>query len=229
MFEGALVNGLGILAGGLFGLIGGRRLSDRFRIQAQRLLGLAVGWIGLGMANGPTSPALLMAALLVGGWIGDALQLEERLARWQDAALGRFGSWIHPLIQAAMIFNVGALAVLGSVQAGTTGTASILEAKAVLDGITAALLAAATGPGVLGAAVVTTAYEGALTALAAPLQRLLTAPTVHALNGEGGLIILAIAANLVTSRPWFRVANLLPAIVVAPLLAGFTARTPIRF
>jgi uncharacterized membrane protein YqgA involved in biofilm formation len=220
---GALWNGLGIAVGAGLGLVARRGLRAGFQPQAERVLGLVVGWIGLQMTSQYPNPPVLLVSLVIGGWLGGLLNIQGRIAaavqRWTSHVRGDLAG---PFVNATLLFNVGALALVGAIQAGTTGHAPLLKTKALLDGTTAALLAATGGPGVLGSAVPTAVYEGIVSELASPLQRILTPSSLHALDAIGGLMIVGISANLLAGREWVKVADLLPGLVIAPLLAWGT-------
>lgn len=224
VIAGALWNGLGIAVGATLGLVARRGVAVGFQQQAERLLGLVVGWIGLQMTAQYPNPPVLLVSLVIGGWVGSLLNIQGWIAatvqRWTSRIRGDLAG---PFLNATLLFNVGALALVGAIQAGTTGHAPLLKIKALLDGTTAALLAATAGPGVLGSAVPTAAYEGIISELASPLQRVLTPTSLHALDAIGGLMIVGISANLLAGREWVKVADLLPGLVLAPLLAWVAA------
>jgi hypothetical protein len=217
---GSAVNGAGALLGALVGLLWGRRLGESFRKQALRIMGLVVIIIGIKMAIPLTDPVNTLLSVVVGAWVGSSLRLGARLdtfGSWVERRVGR-GGFMKGFISAALIFNVGALAIVGSLQAGLTRRPTILETKAVLDGVTALILASTAGWGVALAGPVTFIYEAALTFAAGLLKGFLTGPLLGDISVVGGVLIAAIGVNFVSERTVINIADLLPALVITVIL-----------
>lgn len=218
--SGAAVNGAGALAGALIGLGWGGRLSTAFRQQALRLMGLVVVVIGVKMAVPLNDPVNTLVSVVVGAWLGSLLKISERLdafGRWIEARVGR-GEFMRGFISASLIFNVGALAIVGSLQAGLTNRPTILETKAILDGVTGLLLASTAGWGVALAGPVTFLYEGALSLASGLLKGFLVGPLLSDLDVVGGILIAAIGFNFLMERTLVNIADLLPALVITVIL-----------
>lgn len=221
ILAGALINSAGIAAGWLAGLLWGTRLQAGFREQALRIIGLTVVVIGLKMAWPLPDPVLALVSLVLGSWLGSAAGIEaalDRLGRWAELRAG--GGFGQGFITASLVFNVGAMAIVGSVQAGLDQAPVILETKAVLDGITAFLLTAAAGWSVILAAPVTLVYEGALSLAAGLVAGHVHGPVVTEVTVVGGILVAAVGVNLLSGRSRLAVGDLLPALVVAGLLAA---------
>jgi uncharacterized membrane protein YqgA involved in biofilm formation len=219
--EGPIVNALAIVAGVILGLVAGARLGEEFRDLALRAMGLVVMVIGFKMVWPLQAPANLLISLVAGAWLGDRWHVEgglERLGAWAERRLSR-GNFSRGFVPATLIFNVGALAILGSIQAGLGRTPTLLLTKSVLDGVTGMVLTVTLGWGVIGAAVVTLVYEGAVALLAHAAAAALPAAVLQAFSAEGGVLIAALGANFVLGRPVVRVGNLLPALALAVVLA----------
>lgn len=216
---GAFLNGVGIIAGSLLGLLLGSRLNEGFRTQSLQAIGLVVVVIGLKMAWPLKNPINTLLSMVVGGWIGSAISLDaylERLGRRTESRFGGSG-FSQAFVAGALIFNVGAMAVVGSLQAGLTGEYSILATKTVLDGITALFLTSASGWGVIMAAPVTVLYEGILSLLARNLTGMAHSMVMSDLTVVGGLIIAGIGLNFLSDRTLIKIPNLLPALLTTVL------------
>lgn len=222
---GTLVNTLAILAGTLFGAFLLPPLADGTHRRMLQAVGLGVVLIGLGQAlpAGQTLVALLSTAL--GAAVGEWLHVHEGLERfslWLRRVLpARMGGDGNGFITATVIFIVGPMSIVGAIQDGLRGDHSILFAKAILDGITSTLLAATMGASVGLAALAVLVYQGGIALFAAPFHAFLTTSAERALTATGGLLILAIGLNMVGATE-IRVANLLPALLVAVALGALT-------
>ena len=225
--SGTLLNVATVLVGGLLGTYLGDRLPERIREAAVRGIGLFTLGMGAKFAIDTDNLLYPLFAILIGGGLGAWLALHARLDRL-GAELERrfFGSRAadakpstvsEAFVTAAIVFCVGPLTFLGSIQNGLTGDATLLTIKSVLDGFTAVALAATLGWGVLLTVVVILVYQGGLAASAAVLAGLLTDPQLREMNAVGGLLILGVGLKLLRVRD-VAVADFLPAIVVAPVL-----------
>lgn len=217
---GAAVNGVGALVGAVVGLLWGGRLSAAFRKQALRLMGLVVVVIGIKMAIPLNDPVNTLISLVAGAWLGSLLQISARLdgvGAWVERRMGR-GGFMQGFISAVLIFNLGAMAIVGSLQAGLTRHPTILETKAILDGVTALLLASTAGWGVAIAGPVTFIYEGLLSLAAGLLRGVLQGPLLNDLSVVGGVLIAAIGFNFLTEKTVINIADLLPALVLTVIL-----------
>ncbi len=217
---GSIVNGTGALIGALIGIGWGSRLSSDFRKQALRLMGLVVVVIGVKMALPLNDPVNTLVSLVVGAWLGSLLKIGKRLdafGHWVERHSGR-GGFMQGFVSASLIFNVGALAIVGSLQAGLTKHPTILETKAILDGVTALLLASTAGWGVALAGPVTFAYEAILSLMAGLLKGFLVGPLLNDLSVVGGILIAAIGLNFVAEKALITIADLLPALLITVIL-----------
>lgn len=217
---GALINGVGIILGAAVGIVGRRRLGTRFRDLALKAIGLAVVVVGIHMTQSLAEPANLLLSLVIGAGLGESWHVEsglERFGMWAETALGR-GNFSRGFVPATLIFDVGALAILGGIQAGSGHPPTILLTKSVLDGVTAMVLAATLGWGVMGAGLVTVLYEGFITIGAHQASGWLPPAILGEFSAVGGILVAAIGFNFVLERPVISVGNLLPALLVAIVL-----------
>lgn len=231
---GTLINVATVLAGSTAGTLLGARLPGRIRETVMHGVGLMTVFIGLSMALKTQHPLVLLGSIVLGGIVGELVGIDEGLKALGDRLEGRLaglfggksaraGNFSRGFVTASLIFCVGPMTVLGSIQDGLTGDYSLLAIKAMLDGFTSLALAATFGIGVGFAAVTVLVYQGALTLGAAWARALLTDPMVTELSAAGGLIILGIGLVILELRP-IRVANLLPALVFAPVLVALFGR-----
>jgi len=237
---GVVANVGSIIVGTVIGLLFGKVIAERFRQIAFWAMGLCTFGIGIVMIVGgytdlkaATSLALLIPviSLVVGAIIGEALRIEQRLgnlAAWLEARLpakadvdgvdsqgdsDRSHSFVEGFMSASVLFCVGAMAILGSIQAGL-GDSSILYLKALMDGIAAIPLACALGIGVGFSALPILVLEGGVALLSMSLGAFFTPPVLAAIDLVGGMMMLAIGFDL-TGIKKLRVANMLPAILIA--------------
>lgn len=202
------------------GLLWGARLPQSFRQQAMRVMGLVVLVVGLKMALPLNDPVNALLSVVVGAWTGSLLKLSERLdafGRWVERSVKRQG-FMKGFMAAALIYNVGALAIVGSLQAGLTRRPAILETKAILDGVTGLLLASTAGWGVILAAPVTFVYEGGLSLAASFLRGFLSSSMLNDLSVVGGVMIAAIGMNFLLEKTVVNISELLPALILTVIL-----------
>lgn len=218
-----------VLAGTALGTLIGDRLPQRIRETVFHSLGLVTVLIGVDAgleAFGPTlagltraSLVIVMGSVLVGGIIGELLGIERGLNRLGDAMKARFAQrqahFTEGFVVASLVFCVGPLTVLGSIEDGLTGDYRLLAIKSLLDGSAAVAFASTLGWGVGFSALTVLLYQGALTLSASWAAGVFSEPMVAALTAVGGILIIGIGLRLLELRE-VRVANLLPALVLAP-------------
>lgn len=218
-----------VLAGTALGTLIGDRLPQRFRETVFHSLGLITLLIGIDAgleAFRPTlaeltraSLVIVMGSVLIGGIIGEFLGIERGLNRLGDALKARFAQrqahFTEGFVVASLVFCVGPLTVLGSIEDGLTGDYRLLAIKSLLDGFAAVAFASALGWGVGVSALTVLVYQGALTLSASWASAVFSEPMVAALTAAGGILIIGIGLRLLELRE-VRVANLLPALVLAP-------------
>lgn len=221
--NGTLLNALTVLVGGVFGSLVGNRLPQRVHDSLFGVLGLFTVLIGLLGALATKNPLLLLGSLLIGTLLGELINIEsglEHLGDWLQRKLARSNSTLsEAFVTASLVFCVGPLSILGSLDNGLSGDTTKLVIKATLDGFAAIAFGATLGWGVLLAIITVLLYQGGLSLGAHELAPLLTAhaETITEMTAVGGLILVAVGLKLLKIRE-LRVANFLPALVVSPLL-----------
>jgi uncharacterized membrane protein YqgA involved in biofilm formation len=235
---GTLVNVVTVLVGATIGVLVGHRLPDRTRTVVTDGLGLVTLLIAATSAAairndawaeavGDSAPLpIVLGALLVGGIVGSLLRLEDRLegfGGWlqrrlspKDGSGGR-ARFIEGFVTASIVFCTGPLTILGSINEGIGQGPDQLLLKAALDGFAAIAFAASFGWGVAAAALAVLTIQGSLTALGALLGDFLSDAELAALTTTGGLLLVGVALRLLALKQ-VKVADLLPALVIAPVL-----------
>ena len=220
ILTGTIVNVAAISAGALVGRYAGRFIPERIRMTVMAGLGLTVILIGLQMALKSMHPMIVIGSLILGGILGELLQIEACLESFGSWLQGRFagaGNVAEGFVAATLLFCVGAMAIMGALQDGLTGTPTILYAKAALDGVASIALASTLGIGVLFSALSVALYQGGITLAAESAKSLLTDSVVVEMNAVGGLLIVAIGLDLIGVKR-LPVGNMLPAVFVAVAL-----------
>ena len=223
ILQGTLVNVVAVISGCLLGRYLGHLIPERMRRTIMMGLGLAVLAIGIQLALQTNNPLIVIGALLIGGIIGEALSIEARLENMGHRLQQRFkdsGNVAEAFVTASLLYCIGAMAIMGSLQDGLGDEPTILYAKSALDGIASVALTSTLGIGVIFSVIPLLVYQGAITLAAGWVQPFLTDPVIAEMNATGGLLILAIGLDILQIRK-LPIGNLLPAIFVAAGIAIF--------
>jgi hypothetical protein len=178
--------------------------------------------VGLQMAIGTRNLMIVLGAILGGGVLGEILRIHDGLERigafLQSALSGSRNSLFgQGFVTASLVFCIGPMAILGSIQDGMTGDYRLLAVKSTLDGFAAIAFSASLGWGVSLSAVSILLYQGGITLFATTLSKALTEPMIVEMTAAGGLIIVGISLKLLDLKD-IRLANFLPALAIAPLI-----------
>jgi len=217
---GTLVNAVAIVLGGFLGLLFGQALSEKMKTTLLQGIGLAVLLIGAGMAIKTENILVVITSLVIGGALGAWLDIEYQLSRfgnWLEVKLakdGQKGKFTNAFVATSLIYCVGAMAIMGALEAGLNQNYDILFAKAMLDGISAIVFASSMGAGVLASAIPVFIYQGIITLSASLLQGVLSPEVVNEMSATGGLLIIGIGLSILEIKT-IKVGNLLPSIFVA--------------
>lgn len=228
--SGTLINTVTVLLGASLGLLLRGRLPERIIVTVMQAIGLVTLLIGvinaLDLTRVSEPPGLILGliALAVGGALGEWWRLDERLERLGDVLKRRFrgqGRFTEGFVAASLLFCIGPLTLVGSIQNGLAGDNSFLLLKSALDGFSAVGLAATFGFGVMFSVVVILLYQGGLSLGAGLFTGLIpdpyTDPNVLLVNGVGGLMIIGLGLTLLEIRRIHN-ASLLPALLLVVLL-----------
>ena len=226
--SGTLLNGLGIIAGALIGMALKRRIPEGLGDQVLKVLGIACGLIAVtGIVSAmfvvdtgagilySSGGFLLLVSLVIGCVTGELIRVDDCLNTFGKRVESRFGAsgFARGFVAASVIFPVGAMAILGSLQDGLRGDISVLLIKTGLDFTTSIILASTLGIGVLFSFVPVVLFQGAITLLAGALDPFVSSALLDLFSMVGYAIVLCIGVNFVAGTN-IKAANLLPALAV---------------
>ena len=235
---GTVLNIVAVLIGGSIGTLLGNRMPAKVQETVMHGLGLMVLVIGVAMASGTANLLIPLFSVVVGGVLGELMRISDGLdwlgaqaeARWGTRlGQGSVAGWnvTRAFVTSSLIFCVGPMTILGSIQDGLLGDYDLLAVKSALDGFAAIPFAASLGPGVLLSIGTVAVVQGGLSAAAMAVGGGLgdvsrQTPWVIELTATGGVVILGIGLSLLEVKR-IRVANLLPSIAIAPLIVWVQA------
>lgn len=221
-------NALMIVVGSLLGLLLKHRLKASYQEVVFTSSGLVTLVIGISMAMQTGSYLILLFSVVLGGFIGYALRIEDgvlALGTWMERRLSRGKGDVESarnfalgFLNASLLFCSGAMTVVGSIQAGTVGDYQLILVKSIMDGCMAIIFSAVYGPGVLASALFVLMYQGFFTLAGASIAPVLGESGIAELAAVGGVLLMMIGFGLLDIRKT-KTGNFLPAMVVAPLLA----------
>jgi len=247
---GTLLNIATVLAGGAIGLLFGSRFSDGLRKTVVAGLGLFTLAYGIFNFLKTQNPIIVLGSLLVGALLGEWWQVEQGLqnfGKWLEIRFSRVlagrsarrsnsenGSpptrliapskdFVRGFLTASLVFCVGPMTILGSIQDGLSGDYSLLAIKAVLDGFAALAFASTLGMGVLFSVLVILVFQGGISLLAGLLSTVVTPTMMAEMTAVGGVLLLGIALSSLLEIKPIRVGNFLPALAIAPLVVAILA------
>lgn len=217
---GTIVNTVAIIAGSLLGLVFRGGIPKKYHVTLMQAISLAVILIGLKMAFKTEGILLVIFSLVIGGLIGEFIRIEDRLenlGKFFETRFSKAGNGIAKgFVVTSLIFCVGSMAIVGSLESGLTGNHQTLFAKSALDGFASIIFASSFGIGVLFSSVSVFLYQGLITLTASLIKPFLVSAVINQMSAVGGLLIMAIGVNLLKIQK-IRVGNMLPAIFI-PLI-----------
>jgi uncharacterized membrane protein YqgA involved in biofilm formation len=235
---GTLANAGMIAAGGCVGLVLKKGIRPQLENAIHQATGLAVIVIGLNgvisnmlaadPATGEISSSgelMLVFSMILGAIVGESLGIEEHLNRLGGLVEQKLhlSGFAQGFVNGTLIYCVGAMAIVGSINDGLLGDSSTLITKGVLDGITSIVLAASMGPGVIFSAIPVLVYQGAITLCAGLLAPVLQGELLHQICAAGFLLVACIGVNFMSDKFHIKVANFLPALLVPVVWAVLRA------
>lgn len=231
---GTIINTAAILLGGVLGALFGRFLSDSAQDTLTKVCGVSTLFIAitgaleemLTVENGAvvsSGAMLIIGCLAIGAVIGETLNIEGAFERFGECLKQKTGNakdkgFVNAFVTASLTVCIGAMAIVGSIQDGLTGDYSILATKAVLDLIIIMVMSCSLGKGAVFSAIPVAVFQGSITALAGLIKPVMTDAALANLSLVGNILIFCVGVNLVWGKK-VKVANLLPAIVVAVIAA----------
>ncbi len=214
---GTIVNTMSIIVGSLIGLSFKGKIPEKYSQTIMHGIGLAVVLIGIKTALNTDAILIVIISFVIGSIIGELIRIEDRL--------DQFGDWIGKkfsknstgiskgFVTASLLYCVGAMAIIGSMESGLTGNHQTLFAKSILDGIGSVIFASTLGIGVIFSAVSVFIYQGIITLTASSIKPFLLPEVVSQMSAVGGLLIFAIGLGLLEIKK-IKIGNMLPAIFV---------------
>jgi uncharacterized protein len=219
---GTLVNTLAIAAGALLGrLLSG--IPESIRQTVMQGIALAVIVLGVKMSLDTNNILIMIVSIVLGSIIGELMGIDKnlnRLGQWLEKKMGgnRQGTIATGFVTATLVYCIGAMGVLGSLDSGLRNNHDILYTKSMLDGLSAIIFSSTLGIGVIFSAIPVFLYQGTIALLATQINSLVSPAMLEAILAEvtavGGLMIIAIGINILELRK-INVANMLPALVIA--------------
>lgn len=223
---GVLINCAAVIVGSFIGLLLGKHLKDTFKTLVFTCSGLVTIVMGIDMAIGSSNYLALLLSLLVGGGTGYLLRIEDGILKVGDRlekalSVNRQGSgngelFAKGFMTSSVLFCSGAMSIVGSIQAGTTGELNTLLIKSVMDGCMAVVFASIYGAGVIFSFLFILVYQGFFVLAGTWIQPLLGETGINEMSAAGGILLLMIGLGLLDIKK-FRTANYLPVLILAPV------------
>jgi len=224
---GTFINVAAILIGGTIGLLFGSRIPEKFKNTVIAGMGIFTGAMGMGMFLESNNQLIVLGSLIVGAligeWIGieDWLQslgqkLEKRFSR--ESETGSSSKFVRGFMVSSLLYCIGPIAILGSIQDGLTGDYNLLAVKSTLDGFASIAFASTLGIWVLFSSLIILIYQGGISLLANQLNAIITDPMMAEMTATGGILLIGVGVSNLLELKKIRVGNFLPALAVAPLI-----------
>ncbi len=223
ILTGALVNFITVVAGTLVGLVAGKFLNERIRAATMSAVALITIGIAVPGLMNSTKPLVPILSLVIGTVIGEALDIDRAVNRLGDKLQERFrgkGKITEGFVTGTLVFAVGAMTIMGSLDSGLKNDHTILIAKSVIDGISSIIFASTMGVGVAFAGLSVFVIEGGISLLASLVAPLLTEVVINEITFVGSLLILGISFNLLGVTK-LKLLNMMPAMFLPLLFCQF--------
>lgn len=239
---GTFINVATVLIGGALGLIFGARIPEKLKETVVAGMGLFTAAMGLQMFLKTQNPLVVLGALLIGSLLGEWWRIEDRIqhigqvleSRFsRDAETGSGSKFVRGFLTASLLFCIGPMTIVGSINDGLSGDYSLLAIKSILDGFASMAFASSLGVGVLFSSLTVFIFQGGISLLAMQLAGSLAAtgggvaqtdPRILELTATGGVILVGLAVSSLLEIKKIRVGNFLPALAIAPLIVWILSR-----
>ncbi len=221
---GTIVNSLAIVIGSFIGLFLRESINEKVSNTIMNGLALCVIYIGISGALKGDTTIVMIISIVIGAIIGEFIDIDKKLENLGEIIEKRFNkndgniSIAHGFVTATLLFCIGAMAIVGSLESGLNNNHSTLYAKSILDGISSIIFASTLGIGVVLSAIVVFIYQGSITLAAGFLSTFLSDIAINNMTAVGSLLIIGIGLNMLGITK-IKVSNLLPAIIIAVLLS----------
>ena len=227
IMTGTIINVIAILIGGSIGLLFGSRIPERFKLTIIAGMGLFTVAMGMQMFFKGENQLIVLGAMILGTILGEWLGIEDRLQAFGLTLEKRFSSdnesgagsrFVRGFMVSSLLFCIGPMAILGSIQDGLTGDYNLLAVKSTLDGFASVAFASTLGIGVMFSSIIILIYQGGISLLAGLLSSLIRNPMMNEMTATGGVILTGLGISNLLEIKKIRVGNFLPALAVAPLI-----------
>ncbi len=210
---GVLANFIGIIIGSGVGLLAKKAIPDSFSGVIMKGIGLCTLYIGFSGALAGENTIVLILSMVIGATIGESLKIEDRFDRFAYRVEEKFnrGNFAKGFITASLLMCVGAMTIVGALDAGINGDNTLLLTKSVMDTISAVVLSASMGMGVIFACITVLILEGGIVLIAEAASPLLTDWVVNEMSCAGSILIIALGFNLVLDYK-LKILNYMPAM-----------------
>jgi len=224
---GTFINVAAILIGGTIGLLFGARIPEKFKNTVIAGMGIFTVALGLDMFLESKNQLIVLGALLIGALIGEWIGIEDWLQKLgqtlekrfsQESESGANSKFVRGFMVSSLLFCIGPIAILGSIQDGLTGDYNLLAVKSTLDGFASIAFASTLGVGVLFSSLPILVYQGGVSLLAHQLNAIVTDPMMAEMTATGGILLIGVGISNLLDIKRIRVGNFLPALAVAPLI-----------
>lgn len=221
--KGTIFNIFTVILGTLIGILIGSRFPEKLRKIAFDGVGLSSLTLGIILALKTDNIIIMVISILFGGIIGEILKIDDFLSNLGDMIKTKIKSesqFTEAFITSTLIFCVGSMAIIGSINEGLTGDATILYTKSILDGITSIALSSTLGIGVIFSTFPILLYQGGITLSSSLIKDFFTTHTINMITGVGGVLIIGIGLNLLGIKK-IKLANFLPSLFISFILSIF--------
>ena len=224
---GTIINIIAIVVGGTLGMFFGSRLSNDVKKTVTSGMGLFVVALGIKMFLDTENSLIVLGALLIGALLGEWWQIEEGFQKLGVFLEKKFAKgdgsaddsrFVRGFLTASLLFCIGPISIIGSIQDGMSGDYSLLAVKSVLDAFASLAFASTLGIGVLFSALPILVYQGGISLAAVQLNALLTEPMMLEMTATGGVILFGLGVSNLLEIKKIRIGSFLPALAIAPLI-----------
>lgn len=224
---GTIVNTAAVIVGGTIGIMFKKGMPERIKTIYFQAVGLFTLGIGVSMVWNMDHILIVVTSLAIGSILGEWWNIErgvDQLSEWTKKKLRIGGEkFSEGLTTAFLLFCVGAMTIVGSIEEGTTGSADLLFTKSIMDGFSSILLASAFGVGVIFSAIPLFIFQGSITIGARFFGEFLSPEIIKALTSVGGILLLGLGINVLEIKK-LKIMNMIPALAVVVLLMWFALK-----
>jgi hypothetical protein len=220
---GTIINSIAIIFGCIIGLILKGHFPKRFSNILFQGIGLVTLLLGIQMAIQAKDILLVILSLVLGGFLGEVIDIEKRLENVGEKIKSLFKQQVgkekftEGFITASLLYCVGSMAVMGAIEEGINGNPNILLAKSALDGISSIIFTASLGIGVLFSTIPVFLYQGTITKIAFLVKHWITADIINEMTAVGGILIIGLSLGILEIKK-VKIANILPSLLIIILL-----------